>query len=99
MLEEHGIDVLCMQETEIDNNLHHDEINIVKYCLELERNSLKSRVGFYVSKSVSYVRRYDLEGLDSNLIIIDLEGTLNIRLVNVYRSFAPQNGILQREKF
>ena len=34
MLEEHGIDVLCMQEMEIGNNLHHDELNIAKYCLD-----------------------------------------------------------------
>ena len=70
-----------------------------EYCLELEQNYIKSRVGFYVSKSLSYVRRSDLEGSDSNLIIIDLEGALNTRLVNVYRSFSPQNGISQREKF
>ena len=81
------------------NNLKHDELRIANYSLELEKNSLKSRVGFYITKSVSYVRRYDLEGTDSNMIIIDVEGTLNTRLINVYRSFAPQNGISQREKF
>ena len=99
MLEEHEIDILSMQETEINNNLNHDELRIANYSLELEKNSLKSRVGFYITKSVSYVRRYDLEGTDSNMIIIDVEGTLNTRLINVYRSFAPQNGISQREKF
>ena len=99
MLEEHEIDILSMQETEINNNLNHDELRIANYSLELEKNSLKSRVGFYITKSVSYVRRYNLEGTDSNMIIIDVEGTLNTRLINVYRSFAPQNGISQREKF
>ena len=69
------------------------------YNLELEENSTKSRVGFYVSKSLSYVRRSELEGVDSNIVIIDLDGDLNIRLINVYRSFAPQNGVSQREKF
>ena len=32
-------------------------------------------------------------------MIIDIEGTLNTRLINVYRSFSPQNGVSQREKF
>ena len=52
-----------------------------------------------MSKTLSYVRRIDLEGSDSNLFIIDLKGTLYTRLINVYRSFSPQNGISQREKF
>ena len=99
LLEEHEIDILCMQETEIGNDLNHNELNVSDYSIELEKNSSKSRVGFYVSKSVSYVRRCDLEGSDSKLIVIDLEGTLNTRLINVYRSFAPQNGISQRDKF
>ena len=88
-----------MQETEIIDDLNPDELRITNYSLELERNSVKARVGFYVSRSVNYVRRQDLEGVDSNLIIIDIEGTVNTRLINVYRSFAPQNGVSEREKF
>ena len=99
MLEEIEIDVLCMQETEIANDIDHEVLKVSGYCLELEKNSVKARVGFYVSKKIRYVRRFDLEGLDSNLIIIDLEGTLNTRLINIYRSFAPQNGVSQHEKF
>ena len=52
---------------------------------------------FHVSKTFGYVRRLVLEGSDSNLIIIDLEGAMNTRLINVYRSFLPQNGVSQRE--
>ena len=99
LLEENEIDVLSMQETEIIDDLNPDELRITNYSLELERNSVKARVGFYVSRSVNYVRRQDLEGVDSNLIIIDIEGTVNTRLINVYRSFAPQNGVSEREKF
>ena len=99
LLEENEIDILCMQETEVMKDIDHNELKISGYSMELEQNSTKSRVGFYISKSVSYVRRFDLEGSDSNLIIIDVEGTLNTRLINVYRSFAPQNNVSQREKF
>ena len=99
LLEENEIDILCMQETEVMKDINHNKLKIFGYLTELELNSTKSRVGFYISKLVRYVRRVDLEGSDSNLIIIDVEGTLNTRLINVYRSFAPQNNVFQREKF
>ena len=51
------------------------------------------------SYTVNYVRRTDLEGINSNLIIIDLEGTSQSRIINVYRSFSTQTGTTQREKF
>ena len=99
ILDEHNIDILCMQETEVTKMLSHDELGIRNYSLEMEKNSVKSRVGFYIAKTVNFIRRQDLEGCDSNLVIIDIEGTLNTRLINVYRSFSPQNGVSQREKF
>ena len=40
----------------------NNELRISEYSLELEQNSTKSRVGFFVSKTLSYVRRIDLEG-------------------------------------
>ena len=67
----------------ITDSLNHAELKIKNYSLELEKNSQKSRVGFYIAKSVCYVRRHDLEGTDSNLIVIDIEGSLNTRLINV----------------
>ena len=88
-----------MQETEVLKDINPNELCTSGYRLELEDNSAKSRVGFYVSKSVRYVRKRELEGKDSNIVIIDLDGALNIRLINVYRSFAPQNKVPQREKF
>ena len=99
MLKEHEIDMLSMQETEIMNNLNYDELKIADYSLDLEKNSMKSRVGFYFARNVNYVRKFDLEGTDSNMIIIDIEGPLNTWLINVYCSFAPQNSVSQREKF
>ena len=99
LLEENDIDILCMQETEVMKDIAENELKLTGYSLELEGNSLKSRVGFYISKSLNYQRKFELEGTDSNLIIIDVEGTVNTRIINVYRSFAPQNNISQREKF
>ena len=81
ILEQNKINVLCMQETEITNDIDRNELNIPGYRLEIEQNLIKARVGFYVSKSVNYVRRTDLEGINSNLIIIDLEGTSQSRII------------------
>ena len=53
----------------------------------------------YITKSLKYVRRNDLEGLNSNLAIIDLDGIVKSRLINIYRSFTPQSGDSQRENF
>ena len=44
-------------------------------------------------------KQLSLEGVDSNLIIIDIKGSNPSRIINVYKSFNPQNGQSQREKF
>ena len=88
-----------MQETEITDNININELSTSKYCLEIENNSVKSRVGFYISKDINYVRRTDLEGLNSHVIIIDITGESKLRVINVYRSFAPQGGESQQSKF
>ena len=48
---------------------------------------------------ISYIRRRDLEGVNSNLLILDLVGSNPVRIINVYRSFSPQHNINQRDKF
>ena len=99
LMDDNKIDVLCMQETEVGNDLNIDQLSISGYSLELEKNSIKSRVGLYISKSLKYVRRIDLEGQDSNIVVIDLDRVVKSRVINVYRSFAPQNGDSERRNF
>ena len=70
-----------------------------KFNLEVENNSSKTRVGCYVNNEIKYLRRNDLEGADSNLVIIDIVGINQTRIINVYRSFNPQNNVSQRDKF
>ena len=67
-----------MQETEVTGNINVKELETSNYSLELETNTVKSRVGFYISKKLNYVRRKDLEGINSNVIIIDVIGSVNI---------------------
>ena len=93
------IDILCKQETELNKNLDHNLLSFPEFAIETENNTLKSRVGIYVSSRIDYVRKLELEGVDSNLIIIDLMGKSKCRIINLYRSFSPQNGESQRDKF
>ena len=69
LLEENKIDILRMQETELNKDINTNELSTSKYCLELKNNTTKSRVGFYITKDLNYVRRTDLEGLDSNIAL------------------------------
>ena len=85
-----------MQETEVTNAININELSVSQYCLELENNSVKSRVGLYISKDINYVRRTDIEGLNSHIVIIDITGESKLRVINVYRSFAPQDGESQQ---
>ena len=66
----------------------------------METNSLKSRTGIFIKNSISFKRRFDLEGVNSHLVIIDIASNLSIkRIINVYRSFNPQNNVNARVKF
>ena len=76
------IDILCMQETQINKNLDHNLLSFPNYCIETESNSSCSRVAIYVNVKINYIRRRDLEGRDSHIIILELVGELNHRIIN-----------------
>ena len=99
ILDENEIDILCMQETEVSDDINTKELMTSRYRLELETNSVKSRVGFYITKKLIYIRRNDLEGLNSNVIIIDVAGSSTLRIINIYRTFTTQAGESQQTKF
>ena len=88
-----------MQETEINKNLDHNLLSFPGYNIETENNTAVSRVAAYISNKINNIRRVDLEGIDSNLLILNPKGEDECRIINVYRSFAPQHNIGQREKF
>ena len=97
ILLQNKIDVLSLQETEIESSFDKKMLRITGFNLELESNSRQSRVAFYILNDINYTRHSSLEGVDSNLIIIDIEGKSPTRIINVYRSFNPQNGQSQRD--
>ena len=87
------IDVCCLQETEIPPDYPTHILNNKHYCVEVERNNGKKRVGIYVKNGLKYKRREDLEDENLHLIIIDLEIKEKVRVINLYRSFRPPDSI------
>jgi hypothetical protein len=79
--------VLTGNEIEINQNL----LSFPDYNHIPEINDAKSRIGIYVNSKLDYVRRLDLEGLNSDIVIIDLKTNPQLRIVNVYRSFNQPN--------
>ena len=89
-----------MQEVEVRINLDPKLLTLKNFQFELEKNSLKARTAIYISNEVRYRRLKNLEGTDSHIVIIDTEGIKIVkRIINVYRSFNPQNNVSARAKF
>ena len=83
LLNEHKIDVLCLQETEIECQFDQVLLSISGLELELETNNVKARTGIFVRNNIKYKRRRDLEGVDSNLVIVDI--------IKVYVAFVTRS--------
>ena len=92
LINDENIDIICLQETELTNNLDHNLMSLNGYVYESEINCKLSRVGVYLKAGINYVRQFDLEGRDLHLVIIDIKANKNTRIINIYRSFNPQNG-------
>ena len=86
-LNHEGISVCCIQET--DQGFPIGVLNCNNYILELEMNDYKMRTGIYLNKNVNYKRRRDLERKNVHIVIIDIIGHKNCRIISVYRSFRP----------
>ena len=88
-----------MQETQINLNIDHNLLSFPGYTIETETNTSTSRTAIYIRNNIQYLRRRELEGQDSHLVIIDLLGSHFSRIINLYRSFTPQHDVTQRDKF
>ena len=100
LLVENEIKIIFLQEVEIETGVDPKILKFKNFQFEFETNSEKSRTGMYICNTVYYSRMTGLEGLDSSLIIIDIKGSCSIkRIINVYRSFNPQNNVNPRNKF
>ena len=97
---EEKIDICCIQECEIKADFPHNILSFKDFSIEIENNNVKSRCCIYIGGGISYIRRTDLEGVNNNIVAIEL----NLKhkkylLLNVYRSFAMQDNIPVNIKF
>ena len=92
-------DIRCLQETELEFNLNHNLLSLPGLNYESETNAIKSRVGLYVRSNINYVRRTELEGNNSHIVIIDIKCRQNLRIITIYRPFNPQGVITARDFF
>ena len=81
---ENKIDICCMQEVELPNGYPSQLMTFPNYVIEVEENSFKSRVAILIKSDIKFVRRNALEGIDSNLIIIDIQNDVTTRIINLY---------------
>ena len=94
LINNNHLDVLCLHETEIPKSMDPKILAVKDFVLELENNSVKARTGIYLSNCINYKRKSELEGIDSNLLIVDIYTKKGPkRLINIYRSFNPQNNV------
>jgi hypothetical protein len=57
-------------------------------------------MGIYVRQKINYVRRFHyLEGMDSQIVIIDVKYTWDLRIIKIYRRFNPQGGMHPKDLF
>jgi hypothetical protein len=98
-INENKVDICCLQEIELDSDFDQELLSFPNYCLEVEQNDVKRRVAIYIRSTINYRRRHDLEGSNSHLVVVDLYGSPEMRIISIYRSFRPQENITAREKF
>ena len=83
-LKSKNIMICCLQETEIPMNFPEDFLDCGDFNIELELNDTKKRTGIYIRRDVKYKRRKDLEKKNYHVVIIDVIGTTNMRILNIY---------------
>ena len=96
---EEKIDICCIQECDIDANYPVNALSFSGYNIEVETNTKKARCCTYIKNDIIYIRRRDLEGEDNNLVILETGMHDKKFIVNLYRSFSPQNGVTPNERF
>ena len=68
MITDNKIDICCLQETDIPVEYNHELLSFKGYNLIVEKNEVKSRLGFYIKDGIDYTRRCELEVLNSGII-------------------------------
>ena len=98
-IKERNIDICLLQEVEILKDYDKDLLTSKDYNIEVEINETKARSAIIIKDNIEYERRPDLEEMNLGIIIIDLIGHYRYRVINIYRSFNPSNGMTPLQFF
>ena len=88
-----NIDICLLQEVEITKDYNANLLTSKNYKIEVEDNEIKARCAIIIKDNLEYARRSDLEDINMGIVIVDILGCNQYRLVNIYRSFNPSNGM------
>ena len=89
-----NVDIMCLQEVEIEKDYDFNALNL--NWLEVENNSVKARVGMFISNNVNYKRMHQLEGINSHIIIIDITDSCTVkRIIMIYMPCAKERPLFK----
>ena len=93
VINEKNIDICLLQEVEIEKDFDANLLTSRDHKIEVETNCVKARTAIIIKDNIEYTRKHDIEEDNMGIIINDLTGNAKFRIVNVYRSFNPNNNM------
>ena len=90
LLEEHSIDILCIQEAEIKHNDDASLLDIQGYTVEIEKENEmeKRRTMLYVKNTIKYARQIQTEKPGAHIILLRIECVNKVVcLASIYRTY------------
>ena len=99
VIKEQNIDICLQQEVEVEKNYDSNLLTDKDYKIEVETNNIKARVAILIRENIQYERLYTLEDLNSGVVMINIFGKTEYRIINIYRSFNPPNNLTPKQFF
>jgi hypothetical protein len=90
VINEHKIEICSLQEVILETDYPSEILSFKNYSIEVETNDYKAREAVCIKNGIS---RHELEGTNSNVIVIDLDLNKKYRLINLYKSPKIRNEI------
>ena len=94
------VDILCLQETEIENGFDISTLNIKGYELETDSSNTIIRTALYVKSTLNYERIAN-QNLDQNLIVLKItaQNLPHLFIAAIYRPWKDAGGLSQENAF
>ena len=102
LLEEHAIDILCIQEAEIKYDDDPSWLAIQGYSVEVEKGIQyeKCRTMLYVKNSIKYTRQFQTEKPGSHVMLLRIECENKvISLASIYRTYKLTGHVSHMQAF